>query len=107
MAKVSNEKKLEAVKNWLKENKIEFVENHKTKVGLEIDLWIPKLMIAVHIDDENSQKFYKKTHKWCKPFFIREEETVEFELEKINNCCFDQMLLMQNRWQKEQAKKKS
>ena len=104
MAKVSNEK-LEAVKNWLKENKIEFVENHKTKVGLEIDLWIPKLLIAIHVGEDDG-KFYKKTRKWAKPFFIREEETVEFELEKIGNCCYDQMLLMQNRWQKEQEKKK-
>lgn len=107
MAKVSNEKKLEAVKNWLKENGIEFEENHKTKTGLLIDLWVPKLFIAVHVGDDPESVFYKMTYRWAKPLFIRESETVEFVLEKMGNCCYDQMLLMQRRWQNEQKKKKS
>ena len=106
MAKVSNEKKLEAVKKWLKENGIEFEENHKTKTGLLIDLWVPKLFIAVHVGDDPESMFYKMTYRWAKPFFIRESETVEFVLEKIGNCCYDQMLLMQRRWQNEQKGKK-
>ena len=105
MAKVSNEKKLEALKSWLTENNIEFKENHKTKSGLTIDLWIQKLFIAVHVDNEESADFYKKTCRWCKPFFIRESETQAFILEKMQKCAFDQMMLMQKKWQKEQNKK--
>lgn len=102
MAKVSNEKKLEALKSWLKENNVKFVENHKTKVGLEIDLWCPELYIAIHVSDENDNLFYKKTRKWAKPFFIRESETQAFVLEKIQNCCYDQMMYLQRKWQKNQ-----
>ena len=105
MAKVTNEKKLEALKGWLRENNVEFEENHVTKAGLHIDVWIPSLMIAVHLGDDDG-KFYKKTCCWCKPFFIRETETLGFVLEKIQNCCFNQMVAMQNRWQKQQKEKK-
>lgn len=104
MAKVSNEKKLEALKNWLSENNIAFNENHTTKAGLSIDLWVPSLFIAVHVSDENDEKFYVKTCKWCKPFFIRESETKAFVLEKIQNCAYDQMLLLQKKWQQKNAK---
>ena len=79
MAKVSNEKKLEAVKSWLTSNGVKFKENHTTRDGLKIDLWVPKLFVAIHVGDDDG-KFYKKTCKWCKPFFIRESETQDFVL---------------------------
>lgn len=106
MAKITNEQKLEAVKTWLTENNIEFKENHLTRVGLKIDLWVPKLFIAIHIDDAESNAFYKKTFKWCKPFFIRDSETKAFVLEKLQNCCYDQMLRMQKLFEKKQNKEK-
>ena len=105
MANITNKQKLEAVKDWLKANDIKFKENHKTKAGLKIDLWIPKLYIAIHIDDDSSEDFFKKTFKWCKPFFIRENETNEFVLEKIQNCCYDQMLYLQKRFEMNNKKK--
>ena len=105
MAKVSNEKKLEAVKSWLTSNGVKYEENHVTKTGLQIDLWVPSLMIAVHVGDDDG-RFYRKTHKWCKPFFVRESETKAFVLEKMQNCCYDQMMAMQKKWQKEQNEKK-
>lgn len=104
MGSISNEDKLEAIKNWLRENKIEFKENF-IMAKLKIDLWVPKLCIAIHIDDEDSGAFYKKTFRWCKPFFIRENETKEFVLEKIQNCAFDQMVFMQKKFEKENNKK--
>ena len=99
MTKVTKEQKLKALKNWLKENNIEYVENHETKSHLTIDVWIPSLYIAIHLGDDDGT-FYKKTRKWCKPFFIRESETQAFVLEKIQNCCFDQMVEMQRRFEK-------
>lgn len=106
MARVSNEKKLEAVKGWLKENNVKYVEEHVTKAGLKIDLWLPSLFIAIHVGEDGTDFFYKKTCKWCKPFFIRESETQAFVLEKIQNCAYDQMLYMQKKWQAEQKKAK-
>ena len=105
MAKVSNEKKLEAVKIWLTENGIEFKENHVTRNGLEIALWVPKLFIAVHVSDGDDAVFYKKTFKWCHPFFIRSSETKDFVLEKLQNCCYQQMIFLQRRFERENSKK--
>lgn len=104
MAKVSNEKKLEAVKKWLSDNGIEYVENYKTKNDLTIDLWIQRMFIAIHLGDDDG--FYKKTYRWCKPFFIRDGETQAFVLEKIQNCCFDQMIYLQKRFETQIKKKK-
>ena len=104
MEEVNNKQKIEAIKTWMTKNNVKFKENHKTKVGLQIDLWLPALFIAIHISDENDVEFYKNTFKWCKPFFVRENETIEFLLEKIQNCCYDQMIYMQRKWQKENAK---
>lgn len=108
MPKITNKQKLEAIKEWLKENGIDYKENVvKKKTGLQIDLWVQKLLIAFHIDDENSQEFYKNTFKWCKPFFIRESETKEFIIEKLQNCCFEQMVRLQKKFEKNQENKKS
>lgn len=104
MAKISNEQKLEALKEWLKENNIEFKENYLNRTNLKIDLWVPKLYIAIHLDDEDSEMFYKKTFKWCKPFFIRDAETKDFVLEKLQNCCYDQMLYLQKMFEKNNRK---
>jgi len=101
MANITNEEKLEALKSWLKVNDIEFVENYLRRCKLKIRLWIPKLRIAVNIGDD--REFYKNTFKWCKPFFIRESETKEFIIEKIENCAYDQFVLMQKLWERRQS----
>lgn len=114
MAKVSNEKKLEALKDWLKENNIKFIENHKSQFGVTIDVKIQALRIAIFKSDGkeredaiyNSSNGKYKLFKFYKPFFVRESETKEFILEKIQTCCFDQMVKMQRRWEKEQRKGK-
>lgn len=118
MAKVSNEKKLEAVKNWLRENNIGFIENHESGFGVTIDLKIPSLMIAVFLSDTEPRSEWegnlirskKKGGKWrlswkYKPFFIRECETQAFVLEKLQNCCFDRMMYMQKKFMEKQEKK--
>ena len=98
MAKVSNEKKLEAVKDWLRENNIKYLEAHDLNKSLKADMWIPSLMIAVHVGEDDG--FYKKTYRWCKPFFIRDNETLKFVIEKIQNCCYDQIIKMQRKFEK-------
>ena len=119
MAKVSNEKKLEALKDWLKENNIKYVEKHKSQFGVIIDLKIPSLMIAVFLSDTEPLSEWERSifhaknkkgnfelHCLYKPFFVRECETLGFVIEKIQNCCFDRMVWMQKRWQKKQEKEK-
>ena len=116
MAKVTNEKKLEAVKGWLRDNNIEFIEDYYSGFGVRMAVKIPSLMIAIFLSDGdkiNESKIYfagRKGHRLCfkyKPFFIRESETKAFELEKIRNCCFDRMVWMQRRFEKEQNKKEA
>jgi hypothetical protein len=109
MAKITNEQKLEALKAWLKENNIAFVENHESRFGMTIDIKIPNLAIAIFLSDGNKEKEdaiynaksgHMKLYHVYKPFFIRESETKEFILEKIQNCCFERMVWLQKRFEK-------
>ena len=111
MPKITNEKKLEAVKEWLSGNGINYIENHKSGFGVTMDLKIPSLMIAVFLSDGDREKEtekynastgHKKLFRKYQPFFIRESETKTFVLEKIQNCCYNRMLYMQRRWEKKQ-----
>ena len=120
MPKISNKTKLEAVKKWLQENNIEYVEKHESKFGVTIDLKIPSLMIAVFVSNDDKEweeyiynkesdkirtsRFAFKLHWIYKPFFIRESETKAFVLEKIQDCCINRMLYKQKKWQKENSK---
>jgi len=108
MAKITNEQKLDALKAWLKENNIAFIENYESRFGITMDLKLPDLMIAVFLSDDKDreEEIYnlgKERHKMrftYKPFFIRESETKEFILEKIQNCCFERMVWLQRRFEK-------
>lgn len=83
---MDNREKLEALKNFLRENKVSFKEDKVAQNGTKIDLFVRNYGIAVHLSDENNQNFFKGTKKVYNPFFIRDEETVEFILEKMQNC---------------------
>lgn len=111
----TKEEKLEALKAFLKENNIPFEENHYSKsFQVRTCLRIKKLKIAVFFS-EGSEKDSELVHKKNKfgaslnqiynPFFIRENETEEFILEKMQNCVYDRMIKMQKLWQKKQNKK--
>ena len=118
MAKMTNEQKLEALKGWLKENNIGFIENYKSNFGVTMDLKIPSLMIAVFLSKTEKRSEWEESiyhaklkkgrtelHWKYRPFFIRESETKAFVLEKIQNCCFECMVKMQRKFEKEQKKK--
>lgn len=103
---MTNKEKLEALKAFLSENNVKFVENHFSKTNkLTFDLLIKDLRIAVHLSDENDQTFYKRIFKYYKPFFIRESESVDFVIEKMQNCIYDRMMLMQRKMEKANRKK--
>lgn len=102
---MTNIEKLEALKNWLTENKVKFEENHYSKTkSITFDLLIAAHRIVVHLSDEKDQAFYKKVRKYYKPFFIRESETVEFIIEKMQNCIADQMVQAQKQFENEQKR---
>ena len=114
MAKISNEEKLKAIKDFLRENNVDFVENYHSKnYNLDMELCIKNLMIAVFLSDDDKEyeeSIYTKRTKNNKrpfytmynPFFIRKSETKKFVLEKMQNCIVKRMMILQKRWQKEQ-----
>jgi hypothetical protein len=103
---MTNKEKLEALKVFLNENNVKFVENHFSKTNkLTFDLLIKDLRIAVHLSDGNDQTFYKRIFKYYKPFFIRESESVDFVIEKMQNCIYDRMMLMQRKMEKANKQK--
>lgn len=113
--KVSNEKKLEAVKKFLTENNFDFYEKHYSKTyDLTMDLKIKNLRIAVFLSKgkEYEDKVYRTRSvrkkiglsALYKPFFIRESESQKFVLEKMQNCLYDRMLVMQKLWMKKHKK---
>ena len=119
MPKISNLKKLEALKDFLTENNIPFIENHYSKLyGLDIPVKITGLRIAVFLSDGNKNvenAIYNKENrnkdevliplfKTYKPFFIRTTDSKAFVIEKMQNCLRDRMLSMQKKWLKKQMK---
>lgn len=94
MPKISNEQKMEAIKDFLVENDIPFEENHTSKrCGLTIPLAVMKHRIAIRVGD--SQDFYLATKGKYYPIFIRDEDTKAKALEKIQNTIIKSMTRLQ------------
>ena len=94
MPKLSNEQKLEVIKDFLRENNIPYEENHVSKrCGVTIPLAVMKHRIAIRIGD--SQEFYLSTMGKYYPIFIRREDTKAKVLEKIQNTIIKSMNLQQ------------
>lgn len=117
MTKISNEEKLKALKQFLRENKIRYIENHKSKTyGVTMDLKVRKLNIAVFLSDGDrnfeesivftKSKYGKPLQVIYNPFFIRESETTEYIIEKMQNCIVNRMMYLQRKWQKKQETSK-
>lgn len=93
---ITNEQKLEAVKEFLTKNNIRFTKDCPIK-KYTIALWIKKYHILVHLSDAHDQDFYNAVKRSFKPFFIRDNESKEFVLEKMQNCIIDIMKQQQKR----------
>ncbi len=99
MPKITNEKKLEVIKGFLRENNIPFEENHASKrCGVNIPLAVKMHRIAIRIGD--SQNFYLATKGKYHPIFIRDEDTKAKVLEKIQNTIIKSMKIKQNSYLK-------
>lgn len=99
---MTNKEKLEVVKGFLKENNIPFKEKVMRK-GQMFDLLIGQYLICVRLSDENDQRFYEKIKHLYHPLFIREKETAEFVLEKMQNLIIDRMKCQHKRHQNEKG----
>ena len=102
---MDNNKKLEAIKAFLRENNLNFEENHFSKSRkINIDLVVYPYRIAVHLSDDKDREFFNKTKRHYHPFFIRDNESEEFVLEKMQNCIIDEMKKIQERFNKANEK---
>ena len=101
---MTNKEKLEDLKVFLTENGIKFIEGYKSGLHVLMDLKLPDYMIAVHLSDDKDDEFYHRTFRQYKPFFIRESETPDFIIEKMQNCITDIMVKRQKIYEKKQKK---
>ena len=94
MPKISNEQKLEVIKDFLTENNIPFEENHVSKrCGVTIPLAVKKHRIAVHIGD--APEFYHAVKRYYYPIFVRDKDTKAKVIEKIQNTIIKSMMKQQ------------
>jgi len=85
---MNNEEKLECLKNWLTENGYKFIldSNHK-KAGVHFDLLVVDYAIIVKMVNNTDEEvsYFQSVRNYGHPLFIRESETAEFVIEKMNN----------------------
>ena len=102
---MTNEEKLEKLKEWLKDNNVPFKENYESRSqGIRFDLRVEKLLIAVIISSERDNEIFHRIKRTYAPFFIRESESPEFIIEKMQNCIVDRMLKQQKALENEAKK---
>lgn len=81
---MTNQEKLEALKAVLKQTNTEYWENVAVgDSGVVIPLFLPKQRIAVRIGDDDI--WYHKLRRFVHPVIIRDLDTAQFVIEKVNN----------------------
>lgn len=81
---MTKEEKLELVKKFLEENGIDY-SIPKKEFPLCHLFAKGHYNIAVHMSNEQDDDFFKKYRNNARPLFIRDDETSDFILEKMNN----------------------
>lgn len=96
MPKITNEQKLQVIKEFLMENNIAYKENHASKwCGVVIPLCVKKYRIAIHVGD--SLDFFRAIRGKYYPIFIRDKDTKAMVLEKIEKTIIKSMTVEQKR----------
>ena len=76
--------KYEAAKEYLTKKGIEYwTDVHVGKTGIVLPLYVPKYRIAVRVGDDT--QWYNCVKRTTHPVFIREADSKEFVVEKIQN----------------------
>lgn len=105
---MTNEEKLEILKDWLNEHGYRFRSNCKSKtLGVWMDIKITRPMIAIKAttSKDEEQEFFKSVITRYYPFFVRESESMDFVLEKIQNCVVQSQKETERRIAKRRAKR--
>ncbi len=102
---MNNERKVEQLKKWLDENKIPWSNKVVKDDDTHSDIRLTKVDVNVRIErnDKTDQEFYKR-YQHRHPVFIRESETIEFIIEKVQNSIIDAMQRIHNARRKHQRK---
>lgn len=96
---MTNKEKLDEVVKFLEKEGIDFVlrpESVKTKSNI----YIPQWKIGVKVEDECSQDYFNRHKRFIDIVFIRESETVEFVLEKLQTVIVRRMMAAQRKFLK-------
>ena len=113
---MTKEEKLKALRHFLNENRIHFINNYHSKTfNVDMAIKVKKLRIAVFLSNEdkefeNSLVFAPSTYSgaplrnFYAPFFVRESESTDFVLQKMQNCLISRMLMLQKKWERKQRK---
>lgn len=85
--------KMDVLVNFLTENRIPYFTTYKGNVKVNPDLYIAehKIMVKISEGKEKDDMFFHKVKYRYHPLFIRETETKEFVLEKMQNLIIDIM----------------
>ncbi len=105
---MTKKEKFEELKKFLIENKVKFRENvvlKHCKSEVKAALLVKPYNIAVHVSNEQDAAFYDSTKRKYKPFFIRENESKDFIIEKMKNCIIDRMRSLHNIHQRNLTKR--
>lgn len=120
---MTNQEKLEELKKFLEENGLKYFEQYRSHTfNVTMDLKVRKLRIAVFISDGDPQHenalVYAPRRRASKrnannkylttmynPFFIRESDSMEFVIEKMQNTIVKRMVQLQKIWDKIKEKK--
>lgn len=83
---MTNQEKLEALKKWLQNKRIEhWVNVTQQEKDIFIDVYLPRYLTAIRIDGEDSPVWFKGVKYYLFPVFIRDTDTAEFVIEKVQN----------------------
>ena len=97
-----NKNKYDILLSVLRERELSFDENyHCPLCNVDIDLFVPKLGIAIF--DGDSQEKYEAVKRMYAPIFIREYETEEKTKEKIVNTINKRISYFKKQWEKQKA----
>lgn len=98
---MTNKEKLEELKRFLDENSIKY--HVVRKKGALRDLFVPKYCISVHISDDRDREFFEH-NRWYNPIFIRDEESADFIVEKMQSTIFRVLQFRQSNYEAHQRK---
>lgn len=97
---MTNEEKLQKLKDFLDENGLAYQDKSKNRIN---NLHILKYHINVHISDEYDEEFFQKMKRFY-PVFIRDEESADFIIEKVQNTIIKVLKKHHERFEKMKAK---